>query len=303
MKVNKKIIGTALLICAFAGSYAQRQKKSAIAAECLPCGASNAGISVLNYVADQQKQYMVSGCVPGSDVELYSSPSGGEMVAMEVANDKGVVTFKVAMDVPVAFVLNHNRVNANGIAGNGHTIQIPQPAVSLQNFELSSFAGDVVLRWKAGISAGDWVFVVQRSNDNVHFTDVDKLAGRESNADVAYDFTVPLQATAGQYYRIEARDVSGARIATQALLSKNNEQSQFEVQPTVFSSSVQVTMPQHKLPATFVISDLAGRTQYVTGRISNSRQVIQVPIVATGTYILQITDVTGLRSSKKIIKN
>jgi hypothetical protein len=303
MKVNQKIMATALLVCAFAGSYAQRQKKSAIAAECLPCGTNHVGISVLNYVTDQQKQYVISGCVPGSDVELYSNPSGGQVVATEVADEKGTVTFKVAMDVPVAFVLNHNRVNANGVAGNGHVIQIPQPAVSLNNFELSSFAGDVVLRWKAAIAAGDWVFVVQRSKDNVSFTDVDRLTGRESNGEVAYDFTAPKQAEAGSFYRIEARDVSGARIATQALMAKNSENAQFEVQPTVFSNSVQITMPQHKLPATFVIADLAGRTQYVTGRISTGRQTIQVPIVATGTYILQITDVTGLRSSKKIIKN
>lgn len=302
MKINKKITISALLVCVFATGYAQKQKKAAISAECQTCAAHQAGITVLNYVTNQQKQYVVTGCVPGSDVELYATPSGGWVVATETADEKGAAHFSVSPETPVAFALNHNRVSANGVAGNGHIIQIPQPALNLDGFELSNFAGDVVLRWKASITAGDWAFVVQRSNDNVTFTDVAKLTAKESAGELLYDYTCPKEQGAAQYYRIEARDISGARVALEAISAKNKVKAQFQVQPTVFSNTLQITMPQDKLPATYVISDLAGRAKYVTGRINVSRQSIQVALAAAGTYVLQVTDNKGLSSSQMIIK-
>lgn len=303
MKINKIISISAVLVCIFTGANAQKQKKAAVAAECQTCGKDQAGITVLNYVANEQRQYLVKGCVPGSDVELYSSPSGGEVVATVMANEKGEAHFWVSPETPVAFALNHNRVNAQGVAGNGHIIEIPTPVLSLEDFELNSFAGDVVLRWKAGITAGDWVFVVQRSNDNINFADVVSVPAREGVTASLYDFTCKKSAeVAAQYYRVEARDISGARVAAKAILAKNNTKALFHVQPTIFDNNLQVTIAQDRLPATYVIADLMGRTKYQVGKLNATRQNIQVALPAAGTYVLQITDSKGMRSSEMVIK-
>jgi hypothetical protein len=73
------------------------------------------------------------------------------------------------------------------------------------------------------------------------------------------------------------------------------------VQPTLFTSSVQVTVPGDKLPATYTITDIAGRTKFATGVVNSVGQNIRLNLAA-GTYAIVVTNKLGKTSSQLIFK-
>jgi hypothetical protein len=302
MKQNKKIFLAAAALCFCFGAAAQQERKVVVAAGCETCGGDKAGITVFNYITAEQRHYIVKGCVPGSDAELYSSPSGGELVAVVTADEKGEAHFRVSPETAVSFAINHNRVNDNGIAGNGHVTILPPAAFNLDNFEVNTVNYDVVLNWRAATLAGDWVFVVQKSNDNINSADVASVDAREGDALQGYSYNCKKAADiAVQYFRLEAREKTGVKVTADAKLSKSSTKSFFSVQPALFENSLQLTVAPDKLPAGYVVTDAMGRTKYASGVVNNVRQTINLAVLP-GTYILRVTDRKGVSASQMVIR-
>jgi hypothetical protein len=208
----------------------------------------------------------------------------------------------VAIKTPVSFALNHSRLNDKGIAGNGHTMVFPPAAIQLDDAAANVVSEDLVLSWRATIAAGDWIFAVQKSNDNLHFTDVATIDARDGSTQQGYSYSCKKdEDVAVQYFRVEARDKSGAKVTAAANVVKGNVKSFFSVQPTLFENNLQLAMAQDKLPATYTISDAMGRTKYASGVLNSMRQTINLTVLA-GTYILRVTDRKGVSSSQMIIK-
>jgi hypothetical protein len=302
MKQNKKIFLAAAALCFSLGVAAQQERKAVVAKGCETCGGDKAGITVFNYITAAQRHYVVNGCVPGSDVELYSAPSGGEIVAVATADEKGEARFVVSPETVVSFAINHNRVNDNGIAGNGHVTILPPAAINLGNFEVSTVNYNVVLNWRAATVAGNWTFVVQKSNDNINFTDLASVDAREGDAMQGYSYNCKkAEDIAVQYFRLEAREKTGVKVTADSKISKSSTKSFFTVQPTLFENSLQLTVAPDKLPASYVVTDAMGRTKYVSGVVNNLRQTINLAVLP-GTYILRVTDRKGVSSSQMVIR-
>ncbi len=302
MKQNKKIVLAAAALCFSLGAAAQQERKAVVAKGCETCGGDKAGITVLNYIKAAQRHYVVYGCVPGSDAELYSAPSGGELVAAVIADEKGEAHFSVSPETAVSFAINHNRVNDKGIAGNGHVTILPPAAINLDDFDVNTVNFDAVLSWRAATVAGEWVFVVQQSNDNISFTDVVTLDAREGDAMQGYSYNCKkAEDIAVQYFRVEAREKSGVKVTADAKASKSSTKSFFTVQPTLFENSLQVTVAPDKLPASYTVTDAMGRTKFSSGVLSNARQTINLSVLP-GTYILRVTGRKGLSASQMIIR-
>jgi hypothetical protein len=303
MKQNKKIFLAAAALCLSLGAAAQQERKAVVAGGCETCGGGDkAGITVFSYIAAAQRHYVVYGSVPGSDVELYSAPSGGEIVAVVTADEKGEARFSISPETAVAFAINHNRVNDKGIAGNGHVTVLPPAAISLDNFEVNTVSYDAVLNWRAATLAGDWVFVVQKSNDNINFTDVASVDARGGDGVQGYSYSCKkAEDIAVQYFRVEARERSGVKVTSDSKISKSSTKSFFTVQPSLFENSLQLTIARDKLPAGYVVTDAMGRTKYASGVVNNVRQSINLAVLS-GTYILRVTDRKGVSSSQMVIR-
>ncbi len=302
MKQNKKIFLAAAALSFSLGVAAQQERKAVVATGCETCVKDKAGITVFNYIAAAQRHYVVNGCVPGSDVELYSTPSGGEVVMVVTADEKGEAHFRVSPETAVSFALNHNRVNDNGIAGNGHVTILPSAAINLDDFEVNTVNYDVVLNWRAATVAGDWVFAVQKSNDNINFTDVASVDARQGESMQGYSYNCKkAEDIAVQYFRVEAREKTGVKVTADAKISKSSTKSFFTVQPTLFENSLQLTVASDKLPASYVVTDAMGRTKYSSGVVNNMRQTINLTVLP-GTYILRVTDRKGVSSSQMVIR-
>jgi hypothetical protein len=299
---NKRIFIAAAALVISSGAAAQQERKAAVAAECQTCGKGQAGVTVFNYITAEQRHYVVNGCVPGSDVELYSTPSGGEVVAIATADEKGEAHFQVSPETAVFFALNHNRVNDKGIAGNGHIMILPPAAINLDNFEVTTVNFDVVLNWRAATVAGNWAFAIQKSNDNINFTDIASVDAREGTALQGYSYNCKkAEDVAVQYFRVEAREKTGVKVTADAKISKSSTKAFFTVQPTLFDNSLQLTVAPDKLPASYVVTDAMGRTKYSSGVVNSMRQTINLTVLR-GTYILRVTDRKGVSASQMVIR-
>ncbi len=301
MKRYKITLFAMALLCSGAGFAQERNQPTT--KNCSNCGAVAPGVSVFHYVTNNQRHYVVGNCVPNSDVELYNSPDGGTLVASTIANAKGEAHFYIDNELPVAFAINHNRVNELGVAGTGMVMPVDQPGVVIRNTDVSRTTDEVLLNWNATVATGDWVFVIQKSEDNIHFTDAATVAARSAGTAAAYSWTDKQAADqpAVVYYRVEARNHAGNKAATDAAAVKGNGKALFAVQPTVFESVVQLSIAADKLPASYIITDVLGRNKYATGVVNSPRQNIRLTL-PTGTYALSVTDNKARRSSQIIIR-
>jgi hypothetical protein len=295
MKQYKKLLLLSGLI--ITGSVAMAQQPEAAKAK-----KADKGVAVFHYVADNQRHYVVSNCVPGSDVDLYSSPQGGSVTASTIADEKGEAHFIIGADVPVAFAINHSRVNERGIAGNGKVMPVKEPKLVIDNMDAVKISDDVQLTWSAGVLGDNWTFTIQKSEDNTVFTDIATVEARQVKNMQGYAWTdKEAEAKSVLFYRVEARNTTGNKAASAAVAVKVTGKQVFAVQPTLFTNSVQVTVPGDKLPATYIITDIAGRSKLASGVINAVGQNIRLNLLP-GTYAIQVTNKLGTSSSQLIFK-
>lgn len=283
---------------------AARNKSNGAPAACATCDNQQPpSVNVLSYVVGNQHFLSVKGCVPGSDVELYSASSGGRRVNIKTADEKGSASFSFGAKPAVAFALNHNRLNEAGVAGNGQVKTIGDPELVVKEVDASA-AGGVRISWKAGVANSDWTFIVQRSSDNRQFEDVGTVAPRLTNGTVtsySLDDKEPGDASY-LYYRVRARHISGEEVDCGEDLVKFGPKAFFTASPTVFNNSVQLVMDKDKLPATYMVTDMAGRIKFASGTVSSAKQAINLSL-QPGSYIISVTDKKGKASSQLLIRN
>ncbi len=260
-------------------------------------------VRVLSYNVDGHTGYFVSGSVPKSDVELYSTSTGGQMLARKTADEKGQANFTLAAGEKPAFALNHNRRNSNGVSGNAQLFTIGGKDLLMNNLRLSTVGTDVHLSWNASTVSSDWTFVVQRSRDNKQFEDVQTVSPANLTTLTTYSVTQPApQQIPVEYYRVEARNKNGFSIATQSELVKFALPSFFQALPTVFTSSIQLVVAPDKLPSKYTITDMTGRNKLYTGTLTTINQTLTLKLPA-GFYIVSVTDRKGVSASQVIIRN
>ena len=302
MKKYKKIVLVSGFILT-AGTAAMAQKTAAAKVND-PADKPASGVAVFHYVAEKQRHYTVSNCVPGSDVELYTNPGGGSVAASAIADENGVAHFSVDAGTPVAFAINHNRINAKGIAGSGKVMPVNEPVLEIDNLDAVKIGDEVQLSWKAGVLVGDkWAFTIQKSEDNASFTDIATVDARNAKNLQGYAWTDKnADAKTVLFYRVEARSTDGNKAASASAAVKVTGKAVFTVQPTLFDNTVQVTVPADKLPATYTVTDITGRMRLTSGVINAVVQKVTLSNLGSGTYAMAVTNKDGKRSVQMIMK-
>jgi hypothetical protein len=301
MKQYKKLLLISGLILT-AGTAAMAQKTAAKIAD--PTSKPAAGVAVFHYVAEKQRHYSVSNCIPGSDVELYTNPGGGSVAASAIADEKGEAHFMIDAETPVAFAINHSRINAQGIAGSGKVMPVTKPALEIDNLDAVKIGDEVQLSWKAGVLVGDkWAFTIQKSEDNNSFTDIATVDARSVKNLQGYNWTDKnADAKNVLFYRVEARSTGGNKAASASVAVKITGKAVFAVQPTLFDNTVQVTVPADKLPATYTVTDITGRMRLTNGVLNAVGQKVTLSNLSSGTYALSVTNKDGKSSVQLIMK-
>lgn len=287
----KNRISLFILSAGLLGSATAMAQSEKAVPGCADCGLKPSPvISVLHYSLDNRVHYTVGDCVPFSDVELYSTPAGGEVVAYATADEKGRADFLVKSGTPVAFALNHDRVNAKGVAGKGQILVIPAPSLELKSPDVAAIGSDITVTWDASALNGDWRFTLQKSTGDNRFTSVYET---EAASGRSQGYTFREKGDASQpviAYRVLATDKSGNTVmSAEKTVKLTGLKTFFTASPTVFTNTVQVSVPGDKLPATYTLTDAIGRTRFASGIISKPSQVINLNLIS-GSYRLTVID-------------
>jgi hypothetical protein len=273
---------------------------------CGGCGLAATGIFAYKYITDNNINYKVTSCVPFSDIEIYSSPSGGDVVAYATADEKGEAIISLSEKITVAFALNHSRVNEKGFSGKGQIYSLMgNPVLDIQSPVLSADnANSVIISWKANSFGAGWDFNVQRSLNGKNFVPVANIASGNSGASRTYDTknAIAESGSGAVYYRIEARNSkTGAVIQTAvkdlnlpkpALFTAINYNNQVRIH---FSNGV-------SYPATYTLTDMQG-IKIATGILKSNDQVIDISSYRIKNYILAIADSKNNSGSQMLFKN
>lgn len=299
----KKIIS--ILVCCLAMNtmlLAQQSKSN----ECSGCGVGGSGIFAYKYITDSKLNYKITDCSPFSDIEVYSSLSGGTIVAYATADEKGEAVITLPEKVAVGFALNHNRVNDKGAAGKGQVYSLEnKPVLDIESPALAADnAGNITVDWKANAYGGNWDFTVQRSTNGINFTTVASMASRNSSSKNTYSITNSISESNVNtaYYRVVATNrQSGVVIHTDVKEVKMPEVPLF----TAINSNNRIRVHftgQVTYPATYSFTEMQG-VKVATGVLKSNDQVIDISAYQTKVYVLHIVDSKNKAGSQMLLKN
>ena len=273
---------------------------------CSNCDQAASGIFAFKYITDNNLNYKVMACVPFSDIEMYSSPSGGSVVAYATADEKGEAVISFSEKTTVAFALNHSRVNENGISGKGQIFNLTRDAIlDIESPLLNADnANSVTVSWKANSFGNSWDFNVQKSVNGKTFVTVASMASGNSGAMRTYTIknAIPGSGGGAVYYRVEARNkATGAVIQTAVKDLSLPKAALFTT--TVINNRVWIHFSNTvSYPATYSLTDVSG-VKVATGVLKSDNQVIDISSYQVKNYILSVTDSKNNFGSQILFKN
>jgi hypothetical protein len=227
------------------------------------------------YTKDGALFYQVSGCVPQSMLEIYSTPSGGSLVATARADEQGNALVEVPKGKSYAFAMNRTRATKGGDAGAGYYIALGQPVLSVQ----SVTAEDGQLRWQvSGQDAGVSCQVLGSDGTNATLQRRDASGG-------SYSYSGATPGT--DQYSVQLTDAaSGLRISLgKAVLAKPGA---VRVGPTVFSDVLNVqllTVPS----GTLQLYNGNGALVHSTA-VRQGLNAVNLSTVAPAGYVVRVLD-------------
>lgn len=244
--------------------------------------------------------------------------TGGQLPA--APNGDYSVTFKVQAGAIPGSITNTARITANSQAGDTFTDDGtavigadggPVP-VKLTSFKATLVNKNGFVTWTTESELNSDYFIVERSNDGVHFEARGKVAGNGTTSfSHAYQFTDELNTNSPiVYYRLKIVDIDSKYAYSKIIAIKLNGSlnvNDFSVYPNPFISDIKVSVTSTKDEmATFRIISFDGRqmmTRQVSLQTGNNIVVLSnFGNIATGNYILEVTTSTD-KFIKKIIKN
>jgi len=299
----KKIISILILSLGMSTILMAQQSKSS---DCTGCGVGGSGIFAFKYITDNKLNYKITDCAPNSDIEVYSTSSGGTVVAYATADEKGEAVISLPEKVSVGFALNHSRMNGKGASGKGQVYSLDgRPVLDIESPALAADnAGSVTVDWKANAYGGHWDFAVQRSTNGINFTTVASIASDNGSSRNMYSIKsdMPETSTGIAYYRVVAINkqtgveihtaVKDVKLPALPLFTAINTNNRIRVH---FSGQV-------TYPATYSFTEMQG-IKVATGVLKSNDQVIDISSYQTKVYVLHIIDSKNNTGSQMLLKN
>lgn len=172
-------------------------------------------------------------------------------------------------------------------------------------------AGKVKLKWLAENEMNTVRFVVQQSNDGVHFSTISITAVNGTiNIPTYYYYTADISGVSASalYYRIRAEDEAGRSAYSNVTVIRLDKPVDIRVWPSPFVNEAHISyFSTASSSLTVGIYDIAGKEKwtgvYQLTRGINQLTVASLPDLSAGIYFLQISDsMNGRTLTRKIIK-
>ena len=162
------------------------------------------------YIKDGIAYYQITGCVPYSELEFYSDPSGGNMLAVVQADNLGEAVVRVPADASYSFALNRVRATKKGDAGIAYHVELGAPVMEVKL--INDQAG--ILQWQVISSHEDITSEVYSSSDGTPYSKIASLQQDDASGN-SYRYTTPSNDGDKVAYRIQVTDpASGLKVVT-----------------------------------------------------------------------------------------
>lgn len=170
-------------------------------------------------------------------------------------------------------------------------------ANSFLSFTATAVKDQVQLNWSAAANVNTRYFEIQRSNDAIHFTAINKIAQTGTTGSYNYSYTDLSPAQGNNYYRLKQVDVNGKYEYSKIASVNINGNGVFKIYPTIASSKIHVSVSQ--TPSTIIIFNLNGKA-VKTIRLDNAEQDVNISALPAGNYIIRnITTNSSLKFVKQ----
>jgi hypothetical protein len=244
------------------------------------------------YIKDGVQYYQVTGCVPFSELEFYSTPAGGNLLATAPVNNIGEAVVKVPASGAYAFALNRVKATKKGEAGLAYYIALGAPVMEVKT--VNDDAG--VLQWQVITDREAIISEVYSSNEGAPFAKLATLNQADAAGD-NYSYTAPLHESGKTVYCIQVTDpASGLRVTLGRNTMSKEAAATVKVSPSIFTDVVNVQLLNGDGGTLQVFSNVGNLVYSSTVKQGNNS--INLFKLAAAGYIIKIT---GL--DKRILYN
>lgn len=170
----------------------------------------------------------------------------------------------------------------------------PPLPVELKHFALNCVDGNVEANWTTSSEINNHYFVIQGSNDAIHYTEIVRVEGNgNSNIEQHYGITFNNQLR-NKYFRLQQFDYNG-QSKTYSTVYMDCERETPSIEAFISENYLYITMPESLGTHSIVeLYDLSGKLHYVnnTNGISNG-EMMMIPIgtgLSSGVYLIKLSD-------------
>jgi hypothetical protein len=151
-------------------------------------------------------------------------------------------------------------------------------------------------------------YIIEASADGSSFYEAGRITARNGQGKAEYDFTDRSSTTAATYYRIKQVDEEGrfsysvvVKITAPSVVTGN-----WQLSPTVVTDRATLSLQSdHAASFTLTITDAGGRLVHIEQKkVTKGYNTFPLGLssLASGTYFLQLSDGTGAKEVKKMVK-
>jgi Secretion system C-terminal sorting domain len=174
--------------------------------------------------------------------------------------------------------------------------------VKLISFGAIPEASGIKLNWETTNEINMKNYVVERSNNGTtNWTTIATVAARNQATNSSYNAYDNAPATCKNYYRLKTVENNNTIAYSSVVLVKYNcGKESITIYPNPATTVVNVSITNSGSTAIAKILNASGKTVW-TGNLRNGSNSIDVSNMASGVYVLQMTNKKGSISSEKII--
>ncbi len=172
--------------------------------------------------------------------------------------------------------------------------------VTLMNFSAAQKEGYVVLNWTTAQEIDNNYFILEKSSDAIHFSELVKMNGHGTTSTIQeYYYSDRDLNTDKIYYRLAQYDFDGT-VHYSSVVSIETIASSISLAPNPFSTSSTLLIYGKEEKINFTITDIQGRL-IEQGTSTPGQEMLIGEKLSAGTYILQI-QFSDRKVVKRIIK-
>lgn len=169
--------------------------------------------------------------------------------------------------------------------------------------ELTSFEGKIenatsLLSWQTQTEQDNDYFEVQHSTDGREFSTIGMVQGNGTTQDVQnYDYTHKNVTSVDNYYRLRQVDFDGDFEHSEIIYLKNDTR---DTPVVIYPNPARDLITYDGAAATLTFFDIQGKQ--IMQQVANERTTIDISVLNSGVYTIEILTNTGAKTFEKLIK-